>query len=161
MKTLPNKKIDGVAFELQPTARIAEGGIFCVPSADTEADLFYIAEDNICCRLQFRHLDNWRWLAKLLLMLCNVRPAFGNTFVMCRFLFSMFLCCLVYYLNGIWNPSFLTPRVYNFLLVVIKSVLLHLPLPKHRLVTGLFGISISVSFSPFDEYTPILSPNAM
>jgi hypothetical protein len=29
---------------------IAEGGIFCVPSADTEADLFSIAEDNICSR---------------------------------------------------------------------------------------------------------------
>jgi hypothetical protein len=27
---------------------IAEGVIFCVPSADTEADYFSIAEDNIC-----------------------------------------------------------------------------------------------------------------
>jgi hypothetical protein len=37
---------------------IAEGGIFRVPSADTEADLFSFAEDNICCRLEFRHPDN-------------------------------------------------------------------------------------------------------
>jgi hypothetical protein len=38
---------------------IAEGGIFCVPSADTEADLFSFAEDNICCPIEFRHPDNW------------------------------------------------------------------------------------------------------
>ena len=37
---------------------IAEGGIFRVPSADTEAELFSIAEDNICCRLEFRRHDN-------------------------------------------------------------------------------------------------------
>jgi hypothetical protein len=32
---------------LHTTLGIAEGGIFYVPSADTEADLFSIAEDNI------------------------------------------------------------------------------------------------------------------
>jgi len=37
---------------------IAEGGIFRVPSADTEAHLFSIAEDNICCPIEFRHPDN-------------------------------------------------------------------------------------------------------
>jgi hypothetical protein len=37
---------------------LPEVGIFRVPSADTEADLFSIAEDNICRSIKFRHPDN-------------------------------------------------------------------------------------------------------
>jgi len=37
---------------------IAEGGIFCVPSADTEVDLFSIAEGNICSPIELPRPDN-------------------------------------------------------------------------------------------------------
>lgn len=37
---------------------IAEGGILYVPSADTEVDLFFIAEDNIYSLIEFRRPDN-------------------------------------------------------------------------------------------------------
>jgi hypothetical protein len=43
-----NCSVECLQVHYRQRSGIAEGGIFCVPSADTEADLFSIAEDNIC-----------------------------------------------------------------------------------------------------------------